>query len=267
VSDLCHSVHRPCALLSPYVREMLWIQSSHPRIQVLLPETTLTLMFRQTGSVSLHGSALSSAILSGLQPQARIAQHSSGSSMVIVRFTETGAAALLCDRVDLLYNQTLALDSVLPLRLRRQIDGLQTILAETPDPQQKISAVERFLVSSIDPRAAAPSQIVAAVQQIRASNGKVPIAAIARHAGMSQSALERHFSAAVGASPKGLARLARLQHVCRLWDAGLSLTTIAFEAGFTDQPHLSRDFRAFAGSSPAEFFRQGSPRNLPTFYK
>jgi len=29
-----------------------------------------------------------------------------------------------------------------------------------------------------------------------------------------------HFRAAVGGTPKRLSRLARLQHVCRLWDAG-----------------------------------------------
>jgi transcriptional regulator GlxA family with amidase domain len=52
---------------------------------------------------------------------------------------------------------------------------------------------------------------------IRNSEGRSSIAAIARHAAMSQSALERHFRAAVGASPKNLSRLARLQNVCRLW--------------------------------------------------
>jgi methylphosphotriester-DNA--protein-cysteine methyltransferase len=81
------------------------------------------------------------------------------------------------------------------------------------------------------------------------------------------SALERQFRAVVGASPKSLARLARLQHVCRLWDAGRSLTEIAFEAGFSDQPHLVRDFRLFTGTAPEQFFLSATPRNLPTFYK
>jgi methylphosphotriester-DNA--protein-cysteine methyltransferase len=84
---------------------------------------------------------------------------------------------------------------------------------------------------------------------------------------MSQSTLERHFRAAVGATPKSLCRLARLQHVCRLWDTGKNLTEIAFEAGYSDQPHMVRDIRLFTGTAPEEFFRGGSPRNLPTFYK
>ncbi len=45
------------------------------------------------------------------------------------------------------------------------------------------------------------------------------------------------------------------------------LTEIAFEAGYSDQPHMVHDFRLFTGMSPEEFFRGTSPRNLPTFYK
>lgn len=67
---------------------------------------------------------------------------------------------------------------------------------------------------------------------------------------MSQGTLERCFRAAVGASPKMLSRLVRLQHVCRLWDARKSLTEIAFEAGYCDQPHFVRDFRLFTGTPP-----------------
>jgi methylphosphotriester-DNA--protein-cysteine methyltransferase len=84
---------------------------------------------------------------------------------------------------------------------------------------------------------------------------------------MSQSALERHFRAAVGATPKKLSRLARLQYVRQLWNAGKSLTDIAFAAGYTDQPHMVRDFQLFTGTSPEKFFRNSSPQNLPTFYK
>ena len=102
---------------------------------------------------------------------------------------------------------------------------------------------------------------------IRSSEGRSSIAAIARHAAVSQSALERHFRAAVGATPKKVSRQARLHHVCRLWDAGKPLTEIAFEAGYCDQPHMVRDFRLFTGTSPEEFFLSASPRSLPTFYK
>ena len=128
-------------------------------------------------------------------------------------------------------------------------------------------SVECFLASRIRGLDPISPQIESAVQMIRISEGRSSIAALARHAAMSQSSLERHFRAQVGATPKRHSRLARLQHICRLWDNGKNLTEIAFEAGYSDQPHMVHDFRLFTGTSPERFFRKASPRNLPTFYK
>jgi AraC-like DNA-binding protein len=264
MSEVRCFVYQPGGILRHYVREILWVGSERRRAQVLLPETTLTLVLRQSGSALLHNEPLPSAIVSGLQQKTRMVKYAAGSSLVIVRFTEVGAPAILHDRVDLLYNRTVPLDAVLP---RQEIDCIQNILAGNREIQQQVLALETFLTGQIRARKGTSPQIEAAAQMIRNSEGRSSIAAIARHAAMSQSALERHFRAAVGASPKSLSRLARLQNVCRLWDAGKKLTEIAHEAGYSDQPHLVRDFRLFTGTPPEEFFRSASPRNLPTFYK
>jgi AraC-like DNA-binding protein len=269
MSEVRQFVYQPEGTLRRYVREILWVRSERPRVQILLPETTLTLVLRQSGLASLHNETLPNAIVSGLQQRTRMVEHAAGSSLVIVRFTEVGAPSILHDRADLLYNRTVPLDAVLP---QQEIDRIQNILVSTREIQQQFLAVERFLTRRIQPRnRTSPQgispQIEAAVTMIRNSQGRSSIAAVARHAAMSQSALERHFRAAVGATPKKLSSLARLQNVCRLWDSGKNLTEIAFEAGYCDQPHMVHDFRLFTGTSPEEFFRRAAPRNLPTFYK
>jgi AraC-like DNA-binding protein len=264
MSDVRQFVHRPSTALRRHVREILWVRSEHSRVQLLLPETTLTLVLRQSGAASLHNQNLPHTIVSGLQKRTRMVEHTPGSSMVIIRFTEVGAPAILHDRADLLYNRTVPLDDLLP---KQQIDQIQSILADTREINHQILPVEHFLTDRIRARDTISPQIEAAAEMIRNSHGRASIRAIARHAAMSQSALERHFRAAVGATPKKLSRLARLQHVCRLWDTGKSLTEIAFAAGYSDQPHMIHDFRLFTDASPEEFFRSTSPRNLPTFYK
>jgi AraC-like DNA-binding protein len=264
MSDVLQFVHRPASPLRRYVREILWVRSEHSRVQVLLPETTLTLVLRQSGAASLHNQNLPDTIVSGLQKRIRMIEHAPGSSLIIVRFTEVGAPAILHDRADLLYNRTVPLHDLLP---RQEIDRIQSTLADTREISRQIPRVERFLTHRIRAQDAISPQIEAAAQMIRNSHGRSSIAAVARRTGMSQSALERHFRAAVGATPKKLSRLARLQHIYRLWDTGKTLTEIAFEAGYCDQPHMVRDFRLFTGTSPEEFLRTASPRNLPIFYK
>jgi AraC-like DNA-binding protein len=264
VSEVHQFIHQPTGPLRRYVREILWISSSRPRVQALLPETILTLVLRQSGSASLHSQPLPCTIVSGLQNRTRMVEHAANSSLVIVRFTEVGAPAILHERADYLYDRTSSLDALLP---RRDIDQIQNDLGDTCDLPQQIRQVEQFLNSRIHPRVSISPQIEAAVEMIRRSAGRTPIPNIARYVAMSQSALERHFRAAVGATPKKLSRLARLQYVRQLWNAGKSLTDIAFAAGYTDQPHMVRDFQLFTGTSPEKFFRNSSPQNLPTFYK
>jgi hypothetical protein len=146
VTAVSHSVHQPAGALRRYVREILWVRSEHPRVQILLPETTLTLALRQSGSALLRNQALPTSVVSGLQEHARAVQHTPGSSVVIVRFTEVGAPAILHDRADLLYNRTLPLDSVLP---RQEIETVQNILADFRSLPQQVLSMERFLAGRL----------------------------------------------------------------------------------------------------------------------
>lgn len=266
---MLHFVHRPGGLLRRYVREILWISSARPRAQVLLPETTLTMVLRQSGSVSLLNEPLPDAIISGLQIRSRRVEHGANSSIVVIRFTEIGGAAILRDRADLLYNRTAPLEAVLP---KPEIEEVQNTLAGTRERQKQAAALEQFLRRRIynrnhTSRLDVSPQIEAAARMIRGAHGRHSIATIAHRTAMSLSALERQFRATVGASPKQLSRVARLHYVCGLWDTGRSLTEIAAEAGYTDQSHMVRDFQLFTGTSPTQFFLSASPRNLPTFYK
>ena len=259
-----HFVHQPGSDLGRYVREIIWVQSDQQRTQMLLPETNLTLVLRLSGTASLNDTVLPDAVVSGLQPRSRLVEHGTRSSFVVVRFTEVGAPAILHDRADLLYGKTAPLASFIsPSR----IDQARNRLVEAGETHLQIPVVEQFLREQIRPQRAISAQVEAAIKMIRDSGGRLSIKALARRAAMSQSALERKLRAAAGASPKMLSRLARLQRVCLLWDSGKNFTTIAFDAGYTDQPHMVRDFQLFTGLSPQEFFRAHSPRNLPTFYK
>ena len=146
MSEVRHFVHQPQGFLRRYVREILWVRSEHARVQFLLPETALTLVLRQSGTASLQNQGLPGAIVSGLQERVRVVEHRPNSSLVIVRFTEVGASPILHDRADLFYNQTAALDDVLP---KQEIAEVQNVLANTGDMRQQILSVERFLVSRI----------------------------------------------------------------------------------------------------------------------
>lgn len=85
-----------------------------------------------------------------------------------------------------------------------------------------------------------------------ATKGQLPVAEVARRVGWSRRHLQAHWAAEIGLGPKRVARVARFGYAKRLHEAGLPLTEVAHRAGYADQSHLNRDWRALAGQSPAQ---------------
>ena len=69
--------------------------------------------------------------------------------------------------------------------------------------------------------------------------------------------LERRFLADVGVTPKASARTLRLQAALRRIAEGQSLADVAVACGYYDQPHMTRDFRRLAETSPAAWQQYG----------
>jgi AraC-like DNA-binding protein len=64
--------------------------------------------------------------------------------------------------------------------------------------------------------------------------------------------LQRRLLAAVGHAPKPLQRILRLQRALALGRAaGWDAASLALDAGYADQAHMTREFKALAGSTPA----------------
>jgi AraC family transcriptional regulator len=79
----------------------------------------------------------------------------------------------------------------------------------------------------------------------------VPLAELAREAGVHPAHASRTFRRFVGRSPAEWARELRVRWVCeRLGDRERPLSHLAYEAGFADQAHMTRMFRRYVGESP-----------------
>jgi AraC-like DNA-binding protein len=75
--------------------------------------------------------------------------------------------------------------------------------------------------------------------------------------GISERQLRRRFADAVGFGPKTLARILRFQRFLQLANGGSDLAGLAFEAGYADQAHLTRECRRLAGRTPSELVTLG----------
>ncbi len=81
----------------------------------------------------------------------------------------------------------------------------------------------------------------------------VSLASLAALTGLSMFHLSRVFAAAHHMPPAAYVRNCRVQRAQRLIEAGVALADAAAMAGFADQPHMTRQFRAVLGVTPAQW--------------
>jgi len=120
-------------------------------------------------------------------------------------------------------------------------------LGTIPDPGKVEDWLDRILpdVNSFD--AALNEDLIASV-------ARAPTSTIAAAAwGLSREGFTRRFSRATGMPPAAYRRVLRLNHARALLGAGVAPAAAAAEAGFSDQSHLGRAFRAAFGATPASY--------------
>ncbi|GAA4431245.1 AraC family transcriptional regulator [Bremerella cremea] len=99
--------------------------------------------------------------------------------------------------------------------------------------------------------------IDAVVDWIERSRGSVSIAEAAGMYGKSRRQLERDFLDLVGVSPKLFASIVRFEQVTQLLrQPQLALASVALNCGFTDQSHMTNEFRRLAGCTPKRYRQQ-----------
>lgn len=90
-------------------------------------------------------------------------------------------------------------------------------------------------------------------------------AEMARAAGMSPRAFERSFQREYGLPPQQYLKRLRIQTACRLLvDTRESIAAIALRCGFSDQSHLTREFRRVTGLTPGSYRERYAAANVPS---
>ena len=132
---------------------------------------------------------------------------------------------------------------------------LRERLALAADDRARLRLLEQWLGAMV--RAAPSLEVDAAVTAIAGSAGTIDLVNVATNTGLSLRQLERRFHADVGVAPKTFARTVRLQAALRRIAEGQTLADVAAACGYYDQPHMTRDFRRLAETSPAAWQQYG----------
>lgn len=102
------------------------------------------------------------------------------------------------------------------------------------------------------------SRVRRTLQSLLRETDPPSVAGIAKRLGITHKHLDTLFYRAVGFSPRTLHRVMRFHDVVswlRRRQSPVSWANLALRAGFADQAHMIREFRAFSGTTPSSFLR------------
>ncbi|MEI9919011.1 MAG: helix-turn-helix domain-containing protein [Bacteroidota bacterium] len=104
-----------------------------------------------------------------------------------------------------------------------------------------------------------------AVEFIFSKKGMVTVASICKEVSVSERYLQQLFRKYVGVSPKFFARVVRFSYIFQLIkDKDPDWAQVVYEAGYYDQSHFIRNFKAFTGEDPSEYIF--AEKNLANFF-
>jgi AraC-like DNA-binding protein len=245
----------PVPALADWVRTV-WVQriGARPYLQRNLP----------TGGIELHCPIGGLPRLVGPLTAATVQLVPAHTKVVGVRFWPGAAAALLGLPAGELVDVTVQADDLWGGAAER----LGELLADAPGLDAALGLLQRHLLRRQACTADPDPLVTEAVRRLMPWQ-PVDVGTLTVRLAISASQLRRRFLATVGVGPKNLQRTLRFQGYLALaqaaWTpgravAGVRLADLAAEAGYADQPHLSRECLRLTGLTPRELFSGGIDR-------
>lgn len=258
---MLYNVYTPATSLAPYVKCIWSLQvDGDPGIlhkERILPDGCIELIFHYRDKYRQYDPADGHV----LQPRSFV----HGQMRGYIEVGPTGHTGMIAARF---YPHGLSMFTDVPMQeLTGQVVDVHTLfgrdaayteeqLGNATCEQERVTILTGFLLMRL--RAATPriQAVAQAINAMNANGGNIPVGKLAADAFMSERQFERVFLLSVGLSAKTYARITRFQDSIKAAQAGktTTLTQLALNAGYYDQAHFIRDFREFAGQTPAQFF-------------
>ncbi|MFZ1808946.1 MAG: helix-turn-helix domain-containing protein [Cyclobacteriaceae bacterium] len=183
-----------------------------------------------------------------------------------IRFYPYGFANFIDLPLNELGNKETPLNQLFGDEIARQLDQ-EIIQAKTVN--ERIDIIESFLFGRLSDKVIIDNIVKSTIDAMFLSNGSRPLNAILKDYSQKRRQLERNFKKQIGLSPKQLSKAIRLQATLQLLlnQTTGTLTNIAYENEYYDQPHFIKDFKEFTGITPKEFLTDDKMTLSSLLYK
>lgn len=129
-------------------------------------------------------------------------------------------------------------------------------LKEAEQTERQIEIISHFLDSIVQNSSLNPDKsILMAINLIIQVKGKITVTELRKKLFLTERTLERRFVKEIGVTPKVFCKIIQFQNSLAQMTTTENnhLTSIAYENGFSDQPHFINTFKKYTSLTPSEF--------------
>ena len=237
-------VHSPSPQLVPYV-EMLWYEDGDQAArhrERILPGGCFMLVVELTGGPG---------VVIGMRSRSIEINPTAIHSVIGVIFRPGGARPFFNVAAHEFHSNVVSLDLVWGCA----VHGMRDRLRQAPTVAEKFRLLEGELHSRVQRRFGLHPAVQYGLTQFHRRPHLGRVLEVARDAGLSRRRFAQLFREQVGTTPKQYCRLHRFHNVTKQICAGgaVDWADLALADGYSDQAHLSHEFREFSGLSPSAF--------------
>ncbi|CAI2766268.1 AraC family transcriptional regulator [Flavobacterium collinsii] len=251
----------PSEELSPYIKHYLFLDHNEMAVQKLrlFSDGNTGIVFSLKGKLSSDfndskiKNHLPDSFLYGQLSGFKDIYSNSAITLVIVVFQPNGIHQLLGIPAHEFLDSIVSIDDIFDkngLILQEKLSDDYTIA-------KKVELLNHFFSTHISNKKVSDQLIVeSSIRFINAHKGSFNVKQLAKYTGYTERHLERKFQESIGLNPKKFGNIIKLHHFLKLLKdktADTNLTSICYNAGFSDQSHLIKEFRKHTGITPKEY--------------
>ncbi len=149
--------------------------------------------------------------------------------------------------------------------LKEKMQDISNALMKAKQLSERVQLLDNFLLQQINKSKEPDPVIVEAVKHVVQYEGLLSVEWLLKALFVTERTLERKFSYTIGVSPKRFIDIVRLnasaKRLQRLKERH-QLAGIAYESGYFDQAHFTKEFKKITGVTPQQYHEQVRPLAL-----
>ena len=251
----------PSKELSPYIKHYLFLDNKETTIQKLrlFSDGNMGVVFslksKLIADINNHEikNYLPGSFLYGQLNGFKDIYSDNEIALVIVVFQPNGINQLLQIPANEFQDSIISTDAV----FGKKGISLEERLSGQNNNDEKIKLLNHFFRPLISTKSESNQLLInSSLDFILTNKGYFSVKQLVDHTGYTERHLERKFKECIGLNPKKFGNVVRLHYFLKLLKhktEDFNLTAICYDAGFSDQSHLIKEFKKQTGITPTEY--------------